>query len=150
MFSLVLFAGLLAAQAQKPNFSGQWKMVPSKSDYGSMEAPQSVTRKITHAEPNVTMVAVQKSSRGEATTEFKYATDGKEYVNKTPLGDARSTLQWSGNELVLTTRRQVMGRSITTTDRWSLSADGKTMTVTGKLTGGAGENEYKIVFEKQP
>jgi hypothetical protein len=30
-----------------------------------------------------------------------------------------------------------------------LSADGKTMTVAGKITGGGADNDYTIVFEKQ-
>jgi hypothetical protein len=124
-------------------------MDPSKSDYGVMEAPQSVTRKIVHDEPNVTMVVTQKSSRGDMTTEFKYATDGKEYVNKTRLGDARSTLRWDGDALLLSTRRTVMGRDLQINDRWTLSADGKTMTISGKITGGGADNDYTIVFEKQ-
>ena len=145
---IVLCAGSLAAQGRKPNFSGTWKMDPAKSDYGTMETPQSVTRKIVHEEPNVTMVVTQKNSRGDMTTEFKYATDGKEYVNKTRLGEARSTLRWDGDALLLSTRRTVMGRDLRIDDRWTLSADGRTMTITGKITGGA-DNDYTIVFEKQ-
>lgn len=144
-----LFLCILAAQAPKPNFTGMWKMNPSKSDYGSMEAPQMVTRKIDHQEPNLTMVAVQKSSRGEMTTEFKYATDGKEYVNKTRLGDAKTTLRWEGETLVVSTQRSVMGRDISIVDRWTLSPDGKTLTVTGTLKSGAGNGDYKVIFDKQ-
>ncbi len=148
LWVLFVLAAALMAQGHKPNFSGVWKMDPGRSDYGVMEAPQAVTRKIVHEEPNVTMVVNQKSSRGDMTSEFKYATDGKEYVNKTRLGDTRSTLKWDGDTLVLSTTRTVMGREVLITDHWSLSADGKIMTVTGKITGGA-ENEYKIVFERQ-
>lgn len=124
-------------------------MVPSKSDYGAMDAPSSAERKIEHQEPNIHMVATQKGARGELTMEMKYATDGKEYVNSTRLGEARSVLKWDGETLVVTTKRHVMGREILVVDRWSLSPDGKTMTVNGKITGGMGENEYKVTFEKR-
>ena len=144
----ILLAGFTPAMA-KPNFTGEWKMVPSKSDYGAMDAPASSTRKIDHQEPNIHMVATQKGARGELTQDFKYATDGKEYVNTSRLGEARSVLKWDGDTLVVSTKRTVMGRDIQVVDRWSLSPDGKTMTVEGKITGGMGENEYKVILEKQ-
>lgn len=147
-FLAISLAGFAPA-AEKPNFTGDWKMVPSKSDYGAMDAPSSATRKIDHQEPNIHMVATQKGSRGELTQDFKYATDGKEYVNTSRLGEARSVLKWDGDTLVVTTRRTVMGRDLLVVDRWSLSADGKTMTVSGKITGGMGENEYTVTLEKQ-
>lgn len=147
-FVAISLAGFTPAMA-KPNFTGEWKMVASKSDFGAMDAPASATRKIDHQEPNIHMVATQKGSRGELTQDFKYATDGKEYVNTSRLGEARSVLKWDGETLVVTTKRTVMGHDIMVSDRWSLSADGKTMTVTGKISGGMGENEYKVTLEKQ-
>ena len=55
---IVAFAGNVAA-ADKPNFSGQWKMNASKSDYGQIPPPESFTRKIEHVEPSIEIVEEQ-------------------------------------------------------------------------------------------
>ena len=148
VFFAVLLAGMSFA-ADKPNFTGEWKMDPGKSDYGAMDTPSKLTRKIEHQEPKIHMVTNQSGSRGELRMEFNYATDGKEYTNATRLGDAKSTLQWEGDTLVVTTKRSVMGRDLLIVDRCTLAADGKTMVIAGKISGGMGDNEYKVTFEKQ-
>ena len=44
----------LAAQAQAAtNFSGEWKLNVSKSDFGAMPAPDSRTDKIAHEDPDL-------------------------------------------------------------------------------------------------
>jgi hypothetical protein len=45
----VLALAALPALA-KPNFSGDWKLNASKSTFGQMPAPDSMTYKITHTE----------------------------------------------------------------------------------------------------
>jgi hypothetical protein len=53
LFSLALLTlalGLVQAQA-KTDFSGTWKLNAGKSDFGPMPPPDSMTEKITHADP---------------------------------------------------------------------------------------------------
>ena len=44
-FTVILIAacGLVRAQ-DKPNFSGEWKMNPEKSNYGMVPKPEKMTR----------------------------------------------------------------------------------------------------------
>jgi hypothetical protein len=72
-----MLAGVVAA-ADKPNFSGDWKMNAAKSDFGPLPPPTSLTRKITHAEPSLSIVEEQQSAMGDQNTTRSYTTDGKE------------------------------------------------------------------------
>ena len=51
--ALLIIAGLasMAFAADKPNFSGDWKLNAAKSNFGPIPPPTSYTRKIAHAEP---------------------------------------------------------------------------------------------------
>ena len=79
---LMILMCAVVAQAV-PSLSGEWKMVPAKSDFGQMPAPTSMVQKITHNDPELKVVSTQVSERGEFTTELTYTTDGKECANKT-------------------------------------------------------------------
>lgn len=74
----VLVALVLAGvqPAAKPDFSGDWKMNSAKSDFGAVPGPSLMTRKITHAEPALTIVEEQRSDLGNQLATRKYVTDG--------------------------------------------------------------------------
>ncbi len=141
---------LCAALAQtKPNFSGDWKMNPAKSDFGQMPAPSSMVQKITHDDPSLKVVATTVSERGEFTRELAYTTDGKECINKTRMGEFKSTLKWDANTLVIETKSEFQGNPFATTSKWTLSQDGKVLTVASHFSSSMGEGDSKVVYEKQ-
>src|ERR1051325_8061092 len=74
----LLFAALCYA---KPNFSGQWTMDASKSDFGPMPAPEKIVRVIDHKEPNLNIKTTQVGQQGEVKSEYSYTTDGKEFTS---------------------------------------------------------------------
>jgi hypothetical protein len=151
VFSAALLAaafGLLQAQA-KPNFSGTWKLNVSKSDFGAMPAPDTRTDKITHDDPSLTDSFTQNGQMGEVTTEIKYSTDGKETTNHVRGNEVKSTAKWEGDELTIASKAQFNGAEVTFSDRWSLSADGKTLTILRHAVSPMGETDQKIVLEKQ-
>jgi hypothetical protein len=134
----------------KPNFTGEWKMNAAKSDFGPTPAPQSLMRKVDHAEPNLRYISTQSGRQADITSEIKYTTDGKECVNETRMGPVRGTAQWEGDTLVIkykTSSPQV--GDIEGEDRWTLSSDGKTTTVKSIFRGGFGEAERTLVLEKE-
>jgi hypothetical protein len=45
-----------APAADKPNFSGEWKMNAAKSDFGQLPPPDSFVRRIEHADSLLTIV----------------------------------------------------------------------------------------------
>jgi hypothetical protein len=152
LFSSVLFTlafGLLQAQA-KTDFSGTWKLNSGKSDFGQMPAPDSITQKITHADPSLKAnVASTGGMQGDMTYELSYTTDGKECVNHIGEGELKSTLKWDGDDLVVDSKGAFGGTEFTAKARWNLSSDGKTLTVTQHFSSAMGEGDVKEVFDKQ-
>jgi hypothetical protein len=86
---------------------------------------------------------------GEVTAELKYSTDGKETTNTVRGNEVKSTAKWEGDELAIAGKAQFNGADVTLTDRWSLSADGKTLTILRHVNSPMGETDQKIVLEKQ-
>jgi hypothetical protein len=146
---LVLSAGTLLAQS-KPNFSGEWTLVPAKSDFGMMPPPSSAVQKVTHNEPQLKVVNTQTGDQGTMTTESSYTTDGKECVNSGMMGaEVKSKLKWDGNALVIDSSMDFQGTAVTITNRWALSEDGKILTVNIHFASPMGEGDAKMVYEKK-
>jgi len=152
LFSLAFLTvalGLVQAQA-KSDFSGTWKLNVAKSDFGPVPAPDSLTETITHQDPSLKLnVASKGGMQGDMTYDVVYTTDGKECVNKVGDNELKSMLNWDGNALAVDTKGSFGGNDITLKDRWALSDDGKTLTITRHVTSPMGEADMKEVFEKQ-
>jgi hypothetical protein len=137
---------LLAAQSQAaPNLTGVWKLNLAKSDYGPVPQPEAMTRTINHNDPTLQISTYQKGAQGEATTELKYSTDGKMMENKGSKGSAK----WDGDKLVVDSVRDLQGTELKFHEVWSLSADGKTMTINNHITAAQGEFDITLVLDKQ-
>ena len=146
---LTLALGLVQAQA-KSDFSGTWKMNAAKSDFGQMPPPDTLTEKITHQDPSLKVnVASTGGMQGDMTYDISYTTDGKECVNHMGDNEFKSTLNWDGNDLVVDTKGSFSGNDFTSKGRWTLSADGKTLTITQHFSSAMGEMDMKEVFDKQ-
>jgi hypothetical protein len=149
MLLAALAAMLTLSAADTPNFTGDWKMNASKSDFGQMPPPDKFERKITHEGDKLTSVTTQAGQMGEFTNEAKYVIDGNEHVNKTRMGEVKSVLKWDGKVLVITSKLQFQGNDVTSVDRWSLSEDGKTLTSDSTFSSSMGEMTRKTVLEKK-
>jgi hypothetical protein len=140
--------------ADKPSFAGTWEMNKSKSDFGQM-APQMVPDRLTQkisqkGDAELRAESTTVGARGTASTDMKYKLDGSESVNKTQMGEVKSVAKWDGNQIAITSKREVQGMSIGLSEKWDISADGKTMTVNRTMTGTPmGDMVTKMVFEKQ-
>jgi hypothetical protein len=152
LFSLALLMGALAivpAQA-KTDFSGTWKMNASKCDFGPMPPPDGITEKITHHDPDLkTSVVSTGGPQGDMSYDMTYTTDGKESSNSIAGNDFKSTVTWDGDALAVATKGSIHGTDFTSKDRWTLSEDGKTLTVTQHFSSSMGEADLKMVFDKQ-
>jgi hypothetical protein len=148
---LILAAFALAAlpALAKPNFSGDWKLNVAKSSFGQMPAPNSMTTKIIHEDPKLTSHVKQSGEMGEFEFDSTYTTDGKECSNDMFGNPIKSTLKWDGDTLVIDAKGQFGGNDFTMQDKWTLSDDGKTLTIVRLFKSSMGEGEQKLVFEKQ-
>lgn len=144
---LLLLLALPALAA--PNFTGDWKMNASKSDFGPMPAPTSMSSKVTQEGDKLKVVAKQSSDQGDFEAELNYTTDGKECSNEIMGSTMKSVAKFDGNTLVIDSKGNFGGNDVTIGDKWTLSEDGKTLTMNRSFSSSMGDATMKIVMEKQ-
>jgi len=147
--SMLLLASLGAADLERPNFTGTWKLNLAKSDFGQLPQPSDYERKIDHKDPLIQMTVRQVTAGGDQTLDSVLRTDGQEITNKYKTGEAKTVGKWLGRDLQLTTTRPVEGGEVVSTDTWSLSADGKTLTTVTQLKTPRGSFQVRMVLERQ-
>ena len=149
---LILFGAILFPLADSataaPNLAGEWKLNVAKSAYGKFPAPQSMVRKISVDGVKLTISTAQKGVQGEVTSEYHYTTDGKPATNKVTGGESKGSAQWIGDKLMVESSRDVQGVTLSQKEIWTLSADGKTLTVDAHVSLPNGEFDVKQVFER--
>ena len=144
--AMMLITGLAMA---KPGFTGDWKLNAAKSSFGEFPAPSSLTMKIGHEEPNLKVATAMAGDFGEFSWDAAYTTDGKECINKMRDNESKSTVKWDGDSLLIETRASFGGNDMTISDKWTLSADGKTLTIDRKFASSQGEMVQKMAMDKQ-
>ena len=150
LFILALIVAVSALPAlAKPNFTGDWKLNVSKSDFGGMPGANSMTMKLTHDEPKLKSVVKSSSDMGDFESEATYTTDGKECTNEIFGSPIKSVLKWDGDTLLIDTKGTFGDAEIAISDKWSLSSDGKTLTINRNFKSPMGDAVQKMTLEKQ-
>jgi hypothetical protein len=148
LFVIVAAAGMAVA-ADKPDFSGTWKMDADKSVFGPMPPPTSMTRKIDHKDPTLTIDQASSGPQGDQNVTMKYSTDGKETTNSMMGNDVKSKASWEGKTLVITSAANFGGADVKLVDKWTLADDGKTLTDVMAISAPQGDFELTYVLVKQ-
>jgi hypothetical protein len=148
LFVIAAAAGMAMA-ADNPNFSGDWKMDADKSQFGPIPAPTTMTCKIDHKDPDLTIVQSQTGAQGDQVLNFKYSTDGKETTNSLMGNDVKSKAGWEGKTLVVNSSLDAGGAAVKLVSKYSLSADGKTLTQVLNISAPQGDFEMTYVLAKQ-
>ncbi len=139
-----------AMAADKPNFSGSWKLNNAKSDFGPMpQGPEKFERKVDHKDPEMKVSTTQSMQGNERTTDSAYTIDGKENDIQMGPATAKVTATWKESILEVVAKRDIQGNAITSAEKWALSADGKVLTVDTEITTPQGEFKLKFVMDKQ-
>jgi hypothetical protein len=139
-----------SALAQSPpNFTGTWVMAADKSNFGPMPPPTTRTDVIDHKGSTIVIKRTQTGGMGDVAATLTYGVDGKQYKNKFGPNDITSTLKWDGPVLVIESTATTAQGDVAVTDRFSLSADGKTLTQERKLNLQGQEAAQTIVLVKQ-
>jgi hypothetical protein len=147
LLTLITAIGCFAAT---PDLSGTWKLNSTKSEFGQFPAPGSMTQKITSADGKITVDMKMTGEQGEFAMNSTYTTDGKESTNTGfGGGETKSTAKWDADALVIDTKGSFGDNAFTMKDKWSLSADGKVLTVARHFSSGMGEMDQRMVFDKQ-
>jgi hypothetical protein len=146
---VIAAAANMAVAADKPDFSGDWKMDADKSTFGPLPPPTSLTRKIDHKDPAITISTAQSGPQGDQNTTMKYSTDGKETTNSMMGNDVKSKASWEGKTLVVISSLDAGGQVVKLTDKMTLADDGKTLTDILSINSPAGDFDLTVVLVKQ-
>lgn len=127
------------------NFSGTWMANLSQSKIrGAL--PAAIVAHIQHADPEMQQeLVITREDGSEARAVFLCRTDGdqtKTELNGSPI---RGGARWEGDELVMETWVQLGSHEMHLCDRWSLSADGRTLTMEHRDGDLAGQ---RTVFDR--
>lgn len=160
LLSLLIAPALLLAFTSKmdrTNLSGEWKLNEGKSDLGPMQQFATRVIKINQTNDSITIAQTSPSfNGGDRTLSETWTYDGKETAT-TLFGSStkKSTAKWSddGKSLafnyVLNLDFGGQAIEIKGTETWSLSDDGKTLTIQNNSTSSQGDMSTKAVYDKQ-
>ena len=144
---LVLWtAAVLAVAAGKPDFSGKWKLVLEKSNFGSAEKPVSMSLVSTIEGDKMRSVQTTETGQGPQVTEFTWYTDGKRHSSDKPV-PGYSITKWDDNTLV--SERRSNDGSYRETIRMTMSADGKTAVEEIDSKNPTETNKKKQVWQRE-
>jgi len=146
--ALVLVVSLLAP---RPNFSGTWVMDTNRSFSNPAGLEQTMT--IIQDGGKITLDAKLKTQQGERTLNEQYVVNGQEAAFTPPPGPDGKTVTGKRTASWLPDNRGLLVIDIvgeqTTTRKWSLSPDGKVLTVDYFFDTPRGNFEAKRVFARQ-
>jgi hypothetical protein len=125
-------------------------MVKDKSDFGGFKAPDIIVRVIEHRDPTLNVHTVQTSGQKTSTVDVSYFTDGSETTNSMSGREAVSKAFWDGPALVIRTKtKDSKDEDEVVEDRWELSDDGQTLTISSHVTTPKGQVDMKLVSQKE-
>lgn len=142
--TIAALAALTFPVAATPNFSGHWKLNTEKS---KLDEPYQEERTIDHKDPQLTVSSKASVDGEEEESTVKYRTDGQRTRNMIDGDPLFTTAHWDGDVLVFDS--EIISDTDTTElhDRWTLSPDGKHLTVSRKQKVGYDERELVYVFD---
>lgn len=156
------------AEAAKPDFSGKWTLDQPSCRGGRMAAVTSGELVIDHREPKMTIRKSMAFSQGSKSDAFYVILDGIER-EEIPEADPRKPAEnegyssmyssqeektmikaeWDGNRLVITSLTESEDGPKSKKETWSLSADGKTLTIEVERESEArGKDNWTEVYKK--
>jgi hypothetical protein len=142
---------VVAALAQKPDFTGTWKQVDGTQRL-SIE-------KIQHQDPALKVSFDSRDIPDAKSTldrplamimgEREYRTDGIEQVENSAKGQRWRTVGWQGSALVFLTIVKDGYHVTVTREVWTLSDSGRTLTKAIRTVNMDGVTERTVTFQKQ-
>jgi hypothetical protein len=140
-----------APSPRRPDFSGTWKLDVTKSEFGKVPGtrPRARTDVIEHRDPRLTQTLHLDNTTRRDTTRYSYTTDGKPCVNHVDEQKITATVRWEGTVLRLESKTKLMLLEMKLDERWTLSPDGRKLTMKRELTSSIVSGIQTLTFEKQ-
>ncbi len=145
------------AQA-KPDFSGTWKLNVGKSDFGPVPGPSAQTDVIEQSGQTLKIGVNAETEMGKMQYTQTLTTDGREVTIAPDAPGAHPspevTMQsisaaWNGSTLDVSQKLTYGSDPVTGVSHYTLSADGKVLTISSDYQSAMGEAQRTFVFEKQ-
>ena len=155
--TLALLRPVPAAAAQPaagahPALSGTWELNVAKSNFGPGGAPAKGTMVLTQAGDKITTVSTISSPMGDMTNTMHH-TVGAATTDTISAGGQSvpftSTTRWEGTTLVVDGKATMMGAEVPVVSRYTLSPDGKQLTINQVITTPNGEVTQQFVYDKK-
>jgi hypothetical protein len=140
-----------------PNFAGTWKLNSAKSNPGDY-GPSAQTDVITQDVDKLTIKVSASTQMGDSNYTLTLTADGNKQTiapnspqaNMGALTLKDVTASWTGPSLTIVANSSFQEQmDIAGKDVYSLSADGKTMTIASHASTGMGDIDTTLVFDKQ-
>ena len=156
MIVFALAASVAPAQ-DKTNFSGTWKLNVEKSEFGPIPAPSTATQLIEQKDSDFKCTYDTATDEGKDHAVLTFAADGKEVTVPADSPNAHQgqfnpqtiKADWDGPCLIVTETGVYSGMDVHSKRTYSLSADGKVLTIALHLTLSMGDLDLKWVYDKQ-
>ncbi|HQH24609.1 MAG TPA: hypothetical protein PLM01_10275 [Bacteroidales bacterium] len=139
------------------NFSGNWALNDSKSDFGGSQFRFAATSLSVQQAAGVLTVESTMPGRdgGEMKSTSKYKLDGS--VSENPMFNStrKSTVAWSADKSTLTItstmtfNRDGQSREMKTTETWKLAEGGKVLKIESVRPGRDGEMKTTAAYDKK-
>jgi hypothetical protein len=151
---IILSITSLRASAQKTSdFSGDWKVDTAKTNYGAFGlASTPVEMKISKTADTITIERIAKSRAGDlhSYTE-KLPFDGKIVLTMNHTTKKLASINAGQRSIIETAayRDDTFDKTYKATETWSISADGKTLTIDRTDDGDDGHSVSKMVYNRR-
>jgi hypothetical protein len=145
---VVLPLGLFAQASNRPDFSGTWNLDLPRSRFGDIPEPKSLVIQIAHREPQIRILAVTTTDKGEERETLELTTDGKQHALVAPGPPCVATARWdqlSRARLIVEVNCADNSRS----RHFILGAKGKILTTVRRITDRSGEKKVYEFFYRQ-
>jgi hypothetical protein len=154
---VALFACLLlstlpvgAQDTAHADFTGRWRMQKDKSDFAKFKMPEIVVRVIEQRGVTMNVHTVQTTGERTSTVDAVYQIDGTVSKNVINGRDATSRTFWDGKALVVNTDMKTSkNEDEQIQDRYELSDDGQTLTMTSHVVTEKGDVTMTMVCSKE-
>ena len=124
---------VFAIAASHSMFSGSWEFNPSKSKNIGMMSQMKMVYEIQQSQSSIDVIARTTFQGKDDESKTHYDLTGKPASNQSPMGGPSETVStWNGPKLVTTWTSESAvagGPKVVRTETWSLSEDGKTLTI---------------------
>jgi hypothetical protein len=144
--ALALGATALLAQSH-PDFSGEWRQ---DNEHSQPPRAGNVTLKIVHHDPDLSVeTSILRTGRPNQHAIERYKTDGTESTSTGADGDQfASRVVWSGQALAFSIVEHEDGRTLVSSETWSLIDQGRTLE--RRRTRANAATQQVILYRRQP